>query len=290
MRAAISRSAARFAKASALFISICASPHIRAACTSPLPPPNHPALSIFSEDYFRAVSLWAELPSNERELLARVSILQRNTKLADKKLNFQSLPPPGLAPVPSARAGARLQAEAANGLDKLLTAARAADHGGIRTYFLNVGDTYRSFEEQKTNWNVNLKRYFSEQKTKLEAFKTADRRYSDDAVCAMRNYAAVRYAFPGFSNHQNGLAVDLHAKEDSAPRLVASTSKALIGDTGLTNIQLWCQSWTFRWLAENASTFGFVQAPIDEPWHWEYRPEMATDPVRASYTAPSCKV
>lgn len=45
-------------------------------------------------------------------------------------------------------------------------------------------------------------------------------------------------ARPGYSNHQNGLAVDL------------STS---------------------TWLARNASRFGFVRTVSKESWHWEYR-------------------
>jgi LAS superfamily LD-carboxypeptidase LdcB len=52
-------------------------------------------------------------------------------------------------------------------------------------------------------------------------------------------------AKPGYSNHQGGIAVDVS---------VGSTSSA-----------------TYKWLANNASRFGFVRTVPSEPWHWEYR-------------------
>ncbi|HSP77576.1 MAG TPA: peptidoglycan-binding protein [Myxococcaceae bacterium] len=53
-------------------------------------------------------------------------------------------------------------------------------------------------------------------------------------------------AKPGYSNHQGGIAVDI---------TVGSTSTS-----------------TYKWLANNASRFGFVRTVPSEPWHWEYRP------------------
>jgi len=53
-------------------------------------------------------------------------------------------------------------------------------------------------------------------------------------------------AHPGTSNHGTGIALDLNA---------GSTSSA-----------------NYRWLAANASKFGFRRTVPTEPWHWEYRP------------------
>ncbi|PTL79674.1 peptidoglycan-binding protein [Vitiosangium sp. GDMCC 1.1324] len=53
-------------------------------------------------------------------------------------------------------------------------------------------------------------------------------------------------AKPGYSNHQGGIALDIN---------VGATSSA-----------------TYRWLAANASRFGFARTVPSEPWHWEYRP------------------
>ncbi|WPB77391.1 peptidoglycan-binding protein [Archangium violaceum] len=53
-------------------------------------------------------------------------------------------------------------------------------------------------------------------------------------------------AKPGYSNHQGGIAVDIN-----------------VGGTGTS---------TYKWLANNASRFGFARTVPSEPWHWEYRP------------------
>ncbi len=47
---------------------------------------------------------------------------------------------------------------------------------------------------------------------------------------------------PGFSNHQSGIAVDIHV------------------DSNISN-----------WLDRNAASFGFRRTVSSEPWHWEYR-------------------
>jgi LAS superfamily LD-carboxypeptidase LdcB len=52
-------------------------------------------------------------------------------------------------------------------------------------------------------------------------------------------------AKPGYSNHQGGIALDIN-----------------VGGTGTA---------TYRWLAANASRFGFQRTVPSEPWHWEFR-------------------
>lgn len=154
---------------------------------------------------------------------------------------------------------------------------------------VDVGDTLRPYETQKQNWSVNLKRYLMESEPALQRHLLSNGNYSDQAVCKLRDYASVRYAFPGFS-HQQGLAVDFHAREGDGPALVATTAKTPVGTTGLTNIQLWCRSRPLAWLAQNARRYGFVQvAGIDEPWHWEWRPSLANDARRAAYISDSCR-
>jgi peptidoglycan hydrolase-like protein with peptidoglycan-binding domain len=49
---------------------------------------------------------------------------------------------------------------------------------------------------------------------------------------------------PGYSNHQNGIALDLNTS-----------------DPGV-----------YRWLQRNAGRFGFLRTVPREDWHWEYRP------------------
>jgi LAS superfamily LD-carboxypeptidase LdcB len=50
---------------------------------------------------------------------------------------------------------------------------------------------------------------------------------------------------PGYSNHQNGVAVDVKT------------------DRG--------RNATYAWLRANADAFGFVENVTGEPWHWEFR-------------------
>ncbi len=53
-------------------------------------------------------------------------------------------------------------------------------------------------------------------------------------------------ARPGHSNHQGGIAVDVSVGGSTANKV-------------------------YKWLAANASKFGFVRTVPSEPWHWEFR-------------------
>jgi D-alanyl-D-alanine carboxypeptidase len=61
-------------------------------------------------------------------------------------------------------------------------------------------------------------------------------------------------AKPGFSNHQDGFAYDF----------------AIGGYEGNPR---------YDWLKANAPAHGFVRTVNGEPWHWEYRPEVAATGV-----------
>jgi len=65
-------------------------------------------------------------------------------------------------------------------------------------------------------------------------------------------------AIPGTSNHGRGLAVDLNTNCGGQ-----STNSAPSICTG---------GGVYRWLRDNAHTYGFVRTVFVEPWHWEYRP------------------
>jgi hypothetical protein len=56
-------------------------------------------------------------------------------------------------------------------------------------------------------------------------------------------------AQPGFSNHQNGIALDINVAGFGGP--------------------------TYNWLTQNATTFGFLRTVNGEPWHWEHDPPRA---------------
>lgn len=80
--------------------------------------------------------------------------------------------------------------------------------------------------------------------TPVSGFRTmAQQQYLYNLYISGKGNLAAR---PGYSNHQGGIAVDI---------TVGSTSSS-----------------TYRWLANNASRFGFKRTVPSEPWHWEYRP------------------
>jgi hypothetical protein len=61
-------------------------------------------------------------------------------------------------------------------------------------------------------------------------------------------------AKPGFSNHQDGFAYDFEiGGYEGNPR--------------------------YDWLKKHAPEYGFVRTVNKEPWHWEYRPEIAATGV-----------
>ncbi len=63
-----------------------------------------------------------------------------------------------------------------------------------------------------------------------------------------------RAAMPGFSNHQDGFAYDfVISGYEENPR--------------------------YAWLKAHAPAHGFVRTVTEEPWHWEYRPQVAATGV-----------
>jgi hypothetical protein len=88
----------------------------------------------------------------------------------------------------------------------------AAEHDGIH---LHINSGFRTYDEQ-----AHLYRLYKQHRGNLAAP-------------------------PGYSNHEDGRALDID-----------TTS----------------QSGTYRWLTRNAARFGFRRTVPSERWHWEYRP------------------
>ena len=62
-------------------------------------------------------------------------------------------------------------------------------------------------------------------------------------------------AKPGFSRHQNGIAIDISTKGSKPPKYITKV---------------------YEWLRNNAPQHGFVRTVRSEPWHWVYYgPEKA---------------
>lgn len=252
------------------------------------PAAGHASLTALPDTYWRSIDAWSDLPGPDRDLLVRTAIAQRNLRSKGDHGTFNAAVPRKLAAVPGFP-GKLFVAKGAPQLGKMIEDLRlhlkVADPEGM----IDVGDTFRSYEIQLANWPANLKTYFRQYRGQLKP-EPETGRYTDDDVCNFRKFAANRFAFPGYSRHQSGNAIDFKTRAGAdGPELGASTSPARIGKTGKSNTRLWCTAPAYVWLSAHARRYGFVQARIDEPWHWEYDPKAAADPDRASYVAPTCR-
>jgi D-alanyl-D-alanine carboxypeptidase len=106
-----------------------------------------------------------------------------------------------------------------------------AGTAGIKSPLLLPISGYRSSKRQSELWQIALKKYGSAQKA--------------------RRWVAP----PGHSAHHSGRAIDLW----------------LGFGIGSNNIQKMRRTPAYKWLVQNAATFGFYPYEA-EPWHWEYNP------------------
>ena len=128
---------------------------------------------------------------------------------------------------------------AAKSLEAFLKEARA---NGCKN--VTVTSAYRSYDSQKEIFDGDVKRLM-------------EKGYSEEEAIAIERKDT---AFPGESEHQTGLAVDMH-NMSSAQQAFADTYEA-------------------KWLAENAWKFGFIlrylpdkediTTYVYEPWHFRY--------------------
>jgi len=241
------------------------------------PPANHPSLAALPDSYWTGLQAWSDLPASDRNLLARVSIVQRDVRALNPRLTFSNDVPRDVVPLTTAP-DQMFAADGAAKLDALVLAARFYLHGRDPNSTFYVSNGFRSYEVQLETWPRNLEKYLVRMRADLPA--AGGKGYSDDAVCALRAYVGSHYAFPGYSNHQSGRAADFHARLGDLPELNS--------DSGGDNIARWCKSEVFAWLHRNARTYGFVQAKIDEPWHWVYDPAAART-SEADRVATSCQ-
>jgi len=127
-----------------------------------------------------------------------------------------------LAPLPSPKSGFKAKPEVVNAFFNM-KAAFEADNPG-KTLQVNSGfRTYKQQEEARAYWT--------------------------------KQGEPSKAARPGFSRHQNGIAVDINTDGSKPPGYLTSV---------------------YLWLRENAPQYGFVRTVRSEPWHWVYfGPEKA---------------
>ncbi|MEK6885033.1 MAG: M15 family metallopeptidase, partial [Nanoarchaeota archaeon] len=96
---------------------------------------------------------------------------------------------------------------------------------------LKLNSSLRTYDEQ-----LNLRKQNVKDKTKVN-----DLAYLKTALSSNFN---PQTGAPGFSNHQNGRAIDVN--------------------TGVPAV--------YKWMVTNGLKYGFVRTVASERWHWEYLP------------------
>ncbi|MGX9432107.1 MULTISPECIES: peptidoglycan-binding protein [Bradyrhizobium] len=165
--------------------------------------------------------------------------------------------------------------ETARAAGRLLTAANAdlqkaqiaGDADALRTKRLTAASGYRGSEHQRSLWLRYFKGYYNRTRAHREAL--AEGPHSKAAAAYMLKSKAYggfglggRIAAPGYSNHQNGIAVDFYQNRKAGFEVANGSSDAARA--------AWRRSWFYGWLKQNAAAYGFEQLPTEE-WHWEFR-------------------
>jgi hypothetical protein len=164
--------------------------------------------------------------------------------------------------------GVKLRRPAAAFCRALLIAARAdlasasANDARARTVSaIGISSGYRSASTQFASWQRNFPRYYNE--TSSQRASQEGGQHGTAAADLLARYIGGRLGAPGYSLHNNGLAVDFTTTQGGT-RLGASTSAA--------SISAWRSAWLFDWLSTHAPLYQFHQnTHINEPWHWEFR-------------------
>ena len=154
---------------------------------------------------------------------------------------------------------------------RLLAAVRRDIINQNRPVQVGLTSAYRSASEQFRLWQ----QYFTEpngyyERTATQRRNQPDGEHSEAAAQQTAAFVRGRIGTPGFSNHNNGLAVDFLNVVNGSNVPNRTTDAAT---------QQWRQSWFWDWLVANAQTYNFYQnTAINEPWHWEYRAPVVPPP------------
>jgi len=155
----------------------------------------------------------------------------------------------------------KLRNEAAMSARRLLTDVRAAINLANLQVSVGLASGYRSASHQFRLWQ----RYFPDYYRRTQAHRQSlpGGEHGAEAKRYMSRFVGVRIGTPGYSHHNNGLAMDLRNEENN---------RLLRNKTNRTATAAWRSSWLWRWLTDHAHEYLFYQnTGIDEPWHWQYR-------------------
>jgi len=156
----------------------------------------------------------------------------------------------------------KLRTQAVSSAQQMLQALRQAINASGTPAIAGLKSAYRSASHQFNLWNrYFINQYYSETRTHRQSLR--DGEYGDEAVRYLARYVGRRIGAPGFSNHNQGLAIDIYNRQNH---------RQFRNSTGRKHTKAWKKTWIWKWLVANAASYNFYQnTGIDEPWHWEYR-------------------
>jgi subtilisin family serine protease len=162
----------------------------------------------------------------------------------------------------------------------LAAAQQAGDADAQRTVRLSSTSGYRGSDHQKHLWLGYFAAKYYDGSRSARA-KIADGPHSDAAVDYMlrskgnSGYGIPgRIAAPGFSNHQEGIALDFWQDR--------TKGNQIHNDSDTPARCRWRQSWFHGWLRTHAAAYGFWPLATEE-WHWEYRPAVKAGSDETAY-------
>ncbi len=169
--------------------------------------------------------------------------------------------------------GKKARKDAAAKAREMLAAATAAlaAEGLAGSVRIGVLSAYRSADRQFDIWQGKTTKGSGGFPFYYAATKVARRsprfggEHSDKAAAYLAEYMAQYVAAPGYSNHQDGLALDLGTRK---------------GKGGL--VKLYKGSWFHNWLRANAYTYHFTPL-ASEAWHWTYRPPAGASEFESEF-------
>ncbi|GAA2219675.1 hypothetical protein GCM10009850_121170 [Nonomuraea monospora] len=172
--------------------------------------------------------------------------------------------------VRTATATARAVDDLLEAANTALAAAQRAGHADARrTVELTVTSGYRSSAHQRQLWLDHFADKYYNRSRDARA-RIAEGPHSDAAVDYLLRPSGQggyglggRIAAPGYSNHQNGVALDFHQ--------VRTAGQAVPNDSDDPARCRWRHTWFHGWMRRNAAGRGFRPLATEE-WHWEYRP------------------
>ena len=141
----------------------------------------------------------------------------------------------------------------------LRLAQAAGNEEALATRSFGISSAYRSAMHQYKLWNDRFPGYMADTAVRRDSLPGGP--VGDEAARWLAQRIGVWLAAPGFSNHNDGRAIDLFCRLTSGRVLTADRA----------DIPRWHTSWLHQWLCANAAVHGF-HAYEKEPWHWEHRP------------------